>query len=89
MESQLRDRLEQLHAELAKTDSVDDASREVLASLLGDIQQLLDRSGKERSHEHHGLVDRLRDATRQFEESHPTLAAAVGRVMDTLSNMGI
>jgi hypothetical protein len=89
MESQLRDRLEQLHAELAKTDSVDDASREVLASLLGDIQQLLERSAEERSHEHHGLVDRLRDATRQFEESHPTLAAAVGRVMDTLSNMGI
>jgi len=89
MERQLRDRLEQLHAELANTDSVDDASRELLASLLGDIQHLLDRSREERSHEHHGLVDRLRDATRQFEESHPTLAAAVGRVMDTLSNMGI
>jgi uncharacterized heparinase superfamily protein len=89
MERQLRDRLEHLHAELAKTDAVDDASRELLADVLGDIQQLLDRSGEERPHEPQGLVDRLRDATRQFEESHPTLAAAVGRVMDTLSNMGI
>jgi hypothetical protein len=31
----------------------------------------------------------LREATRNFEESHPTLAAAVGRVVDALSNLGI
>lgn len=89
MKRQLRDRLERLHSELADTDEVDPASRELLASVLRDIQQLLDASGEERPQEPQGLAERLREATRQFEESHPTLAAAVGRVVDTLSNMGI
>ncbi len=89
MEKQLREHLEHLQSELESTETVDDSSRELLGEVLGDIQTLLDRSSQDRSQEPEGLVERLRDATRQFEETHPTLAAAVGRVMDALSNLGI
>jgi hypothetical protein len=89
MDKQLREHLEELHSELASTEAVDDRSRELLGEILGDIQTLLDRSGEARGDEPEGLVDRLREATRHFEESHPTLAAAVGRVVNALSNLGI
>ncbi len=89
MEKQLREHLEHLHSELARTEAVDDRSRELLGEVLGDIQTLLDRPGPDPGQEPEGLVERLRDATRQVEETHPKLAAAVGRVMDALSNLGI
>ena len=89
MEKQLREHLEELHSQLASTEAVDDRSRELLGEILGEIQTLLDRAGEGPNDEPEGLVDRLREATRNFEESHPTLAAAVGRVVDALSNLGI
>ena len=83
----LRDTLDQLHAELERNESLDVESREALEGLVGDIREALARS--EGGSAHAGLIDRLREATRKFEESHPTLTAAVGRVADALSNMGI
>ncbi len=82
----LRERLDQLHAELAKTESVDERSREALESLLRDIQALLEQSGAQPQP---SLRERLSQATRDFEESHPTLSATLGRVADALSNLGI
>jgi hypothetical protein len=35
------------------------------------------------------LLERLNEATQHFKESHPTLTAMVGRVADSLSNLGI
>ena len=87
---ELRERLQRLHEELENTDSVDDDARELLGSLLADIQSLLDRSSDaDAAHTPGSLSKRLEAATREWETSHPTLSAAVGRVMDTLSNMGI
>ena len=82
----LRERLEQLHAELAKTESVDERSREALEHLVRDIQALLEESGER---PHASLSERLSQATRDFEKSHPTLSATLGRVADALSNLGI
>ncbi len=82
----LRATLEQLHAELAKTESVDVRSREALESLLQEIQELLEQSG---APPHPSLKERLSQARRDFQESHPTLSATLGRVADALSNLGI
>ena len=91
--SELRDHLAQLHEELEQTASVDEASRRLLVEGLHDIQQILDRGESEgdeaKAEGEPGLVERLRAATRDFEESHPTLTTAVGRVADALSNLGI
>ena len=35
------------------------------------------------------LIRRLREATSQFEESHPALTEVVGRIADVLSHLGI
>ena len=86
-EPELREHLVQLHDELEGTDSVDLESRELLSSLLDDIHSLLGDEGDATSRQ--SLVDRLGDATRRFETTHPTLATTGGRGMDTLANLGI
>lgn len=87
-EPELRERLEQLHRELERTGSVDGGSRALLREILDDIRDLLERSEASR-HTHLSLVERLGEAAREFEESHPRLAATVGRVADALANLGI
>ncbi len=88
-ESQLREHLERLHTELEETDSVDDEARRLLAEVMQDIRAILDRSGDAPASSSQSIADRLVEATQRFEESHPTLAATVGRVADTLSHLGI
>jgi hypothetical protein len=84
---QLRETLEKLHGELDKTDSLDAESRRLLVDVLRDIESLIGDEAHEHTQE--SLLDRLRSATGEFEESHPALTEAVGRVADVLSGMGI
>ena len=89
-DKELRERLANLHAELERAGSVDDESRRLLVTLADDIRGVLDRADDEsREQDHASLGERLADAAREFEESHPQIAAAVGRVADTLSSLGI
>jgi hypothetical protein len=82
----LRELLEALHAELRRTDAVDDRSRELLRAVDGDIQEALQRAGEA---EPESLVERLRETVDRFEGTHPALTEAVGRVLDSLVKMGI
>jgi len=92
---QLRAQLASLHQALADAQSDDSEggarvgpeARELLEAVMRDIQRLLDV--EEREEEPEGLVDRLREAVEDFEESHPTLSEAAGRVIDALARMGI
>jgi predicted transcriptional regulator len=87
-ESELRRRLEELHRELEATEEVDPEAQALLGDVMEDIRELLERSG-ESPHTHESLAERLVEAARHYEESHPALFAMVGRVVDTLSNLGI
>ena len=87
-EQHLRQMLEQLHTELQRTDAIDDRSREMLRSVLGDIEDLLERKEK-RGTPPESITDRLREAVRAFETTHPTLTDAIGRVADALAGIGI
>jgi hypothetical protein len=82
----LRDLLEALHAELRRTDAVDDHSRDLLRAVEGDIQEALERTG---NGEPESLVERLRETVDRFEGTHPALTEAVSRVLDSLVKMGI
>jgi hypothetical protein len=84
----LRRRLEELHAELARQGEVDPEARAALEAVLRDIRGLLARSEAENP-AGPSLADRLRVAGRHFEESHPTLTATLGRVIDALAALGI
>ena len=85
----LRRRLAELHAELEKVDAVDAEARAALEEVMHEIRDVLARAEDEERHEEASLADRLRDAGRHFEESHPTLTATLGRVVDALSALGI
>jgi hypothetical protein len=91
-EKRLREELSHLHEELERASRVDAPSRELLESLLRDILRLLDSTPEERDAEgdsDESLAERVGDAVRHFEESHPTLSVAVGRIATALSNLGI
>jgi predicted component of type VI protein secretion system len=87
-EQHLRRMLEELHTELQHADEIDDRSRELLRSVLDDIEDLLAREQK-RGTSPEVIGERLREAVRAFETTHPTLTGAIGRVADALAALGI
>jgi hypothetical protein len=89
-DSELRNRLLDLHAELERAPRVDPESRRLLEEMAEDIDALLERSDEaDEGAEHASLRDRLTELVREFEEEHPSLATAVGRVATALANLGI
>ena len=91
----LRGKLAELERKLASANSIDPSDRELLQQVMADIQQVLAAQGaklpavREPRHSPESLIERLGEATRNFEETHPTLSGAVGSVIDALSRMGI
>ncbi|MBI3244518.1 MAG: DUF4404 family protein [Chloroflexi bacterium] len=86
---QLHEKLEQLHAELQQAQTVDAGERELLRSLMKDIQELLDRPGDASAHQYHSLGERLSAALLRFELSHPALTASIAQAIDGLNRIGI
>lgn len=84
----LRELLEQLHNELARTDSIDDQGRDLLRDLSGDIQKLLDEPGSPISADE-STLQRMKQTIDRLEVSHPTLTMALSEIMTILSNAGI
>lgn len=84
-DQKLRILLEQLHEELARTESVDEKGREMLRHLNTDIQQFLDPDRENPT----TLLGRLQAAIDHFEVEHPAITAALSQMLNTLSNAGI
>lgn len=88
MATELKDRLAALHAELARTRSVEDPElRQRLIELLGDITRLLGKPTT--AGEHDSLIEQLDGLAVQFEAEHPALGNAIRQVMDALGKAGI
>jgi predicted component of type VI protein secretion system len=87
-EQHLRQMLEQLHTELQRADTIDDRSRELLRSVLGDIQDLLECKQKGGT-QPESIIQQLREAVRAFETTHPSLTSAISRVAEALAGLGI
>lgn len=87
----LKESLEQLHLELRNAKEVDPESAEVLRKLIGDIQNILERSGSsgEVTDEHKNILDGLRESAQKFELTHPELAGAIRIVINSFSNIGV
>lgn len=83
----LRATLSELEHELREMDSLDDTTREQLASAAAEIAASL-RRGK-RSEETLRAEDSLQGRLTDFEASHPQLAIIVGRLLDGLAQLGI
>ncbi len=83
----LRKLLSKVHEELSNVDNLDDESASLLDTVVNDIHGVLGDDVK--VDEPHGFIDRLNDAIQDFEEEHPQLTDAVGRVVDALARLGI
>ena len=84
-DQKFRELLEQLHDELANTETVDDKGREMLSHLSADIQKFIDPAEEDDM----SLFGRLQDAIDHFEVEHPAITAALSQILNTLSNAGI
>lgn len=76
--------LEKVHAELQSVDRVDEDERKMLLDLEQDIQDLLDRAGKNPS-----ILERMQRAVERFEVKYPTLTTLLSEISTILSNAGI
>ena len=85
----LRERLQELHEELGRAESVDEETRSLLRSLAEDTRHLLEHEEPAGSERHRSLNERLSEAAARFEGTHPELAYVMARVVDTLSGLGI
>ena len=83
----LKEDLLRMRQELERSDSLAPDTRARLEEIAADIESMLE--SEERNEGHESLADRLRSAADHFEESHPSLTAAVGRIADALSAIGI
>jgi hypothetical protein len=83
-QSQLRQTLEQLHAQLESTPVVDDESRLLLQHLKDDIQTVLKEptAASDAS-----LRNRLDAAAAHFEDTHSDLTLAIKQVLDHLAQV--
>ncbi len=80
---ELEELLKKLHTEVDSIDSVDEENLKLLRDLEKDIDELLDRSDTS------SIVERLRDAIKQFEVSYPRLTSMLSEISNILSNAGI
>jgi signal transduction histidine kinase len=78
----------ELEEELHALKELDDDSRAVLREAVQEIQAALHEE-EPGNLESQSLTDRLTDATREFEGSHPTLTGIITRLIDGLGQMGI
>lgn len=83
----LQERVKQLHDAVATGNPLSPRQREALDGVLAEVETLLGEDADAPDDE--SLAERVREAGIQFEESHPTLTAAIGAVADALSRLGI
>jgi Domain of unknown function (DUF4404) len=81
--------LAELRAEVAKAESVDPETAELLESAMRDLQAELNKRGIKPSPDIAPASSGLKDALLKFESEHPQLSDAVGKVADALAAMGI
>jgi len=82
----LRELVDQLHQQLEEAEALDEQSTEQLQTALEEIRAALDRN---QASDQESVGERLEEATAHFEQSHPTIATTLERLVDMLGQMGI
>ena len=82
----LRTVIDQMQSQLANAQGLAPGQRKSLEELVRDLEQLLDDPSAQ---EGTTLRDRVADAVRRLEASHPTLSTTLGNVVDTLAFFGL
>ncbi len=85
----VRQKLENLYAQLKDTRSSDGNTQERLRTLTADVKHTLDHLDELRPDQHKGVLDRLQKGVEHFETSHPELTSVLNDVISSLANWGI
>lgn len=83
----LQQQLQELRNQLAQKPSLSDAERTELAALMLEIDQQLALGASTQPSA--SLTDGINLAVERFENDHPTLAATLRNIVQSLANMGI
>jgi hypothetical protein len=86
---ELRDLLEQTHAEIENTQRVDKEGQALLRHMSADIRDLLERSEGGQLQPHPSMLQRMRTSIDYFEITHPALTTALSKLLDSLNIAGI
>lgn len=85
--------VQDLEQAIGDVDTLDPQARQALEQAARDIQQALAGSSEPAvtalSVTAPSVTERLQEAARQFETSHPTLAGVLERIVDALGQLGI
>jgi ElaB/YqjD/DUF883 family membrane-anchored ribosome-binding protein len=88
-DQKLRETVEEIRAELARTEGLSESSRSSLQQLADDLESLLSRPMGPGTQADESLRNRLADWVRELEASHPALSTTMGNVIDTLAFFGL
>jgi len=91
MTSDLRNTLDQLHQELSAAESAEDMDAEVAERLRATIHEIKSVLEKQEASDQpqHRHSDWLMETAQHFEQSHPTIAGTIRRLVDLLGQAGI
>ena len=85
MSARLQQQLQELRQQLSQEPPLNDAERAELAALMLEIDQQLLLSGAPSA----SLTDSVNLAVERFENDHPTVAATLRSIVQSLAYMGI
>ncbi len=86
--NQLRESITHLQEELSTGDPLSAEDRQTLESVLGEVSEILESDTTKPSSSARA-VDELPTLVERFETTHPQLASVLGRIADSLSQLGI
>jgi hypothetical protein len=88
-DEKLRAMVDEIQAQLARAEGLSARTRRSLEELVRDLTALADRPAGEPADDSATLRNRLADAVRRLEASHPVLSTTLGNVVDTLAFFGL
>lgn len=87
--AELQSKLQELHESLQSMDHVDEETRELIAAVSSDLKRVLEPSPEWTAEEMGPVSQRMRELLLRFETDHPHITGLMGRVADSLANLGI
>jgi hypothetical protein len=88
-DQELHKLIEELHAEIQNTRTVDEKGQELLVHLESDIRRLLAQNGELAAPVHPSTLRRMEESLDHFEVTHPTLTIMLSKLLEALSTAGI
>jgi hypothetical protein len=85
----LRQVVEEIRGQLAGAEGLSPGARRSLEELVRDLESLVDAPAETAAESSASLRDRLTDAVRRLEASHPALSSTLGNVIDALAFFGL